>query len=305
MITRKVPWRGVDSSQIIIAVAQKNTRLKIPKGCDPILRKIMKGVWKENPKQRMTMAQVLQTLTDYHNILAQYEVESDCDVATDSESESLFGASGERQARIQLSTNGHGKTAKPNSEEERLHVTSAYAVVGKVTRLRSSHLVQRRSSSDGFRVHSPITARRYRRRAAAEAQAIRAQVRSDSWEVYTCPLPSPSLSMSPPVFDSTDAVPREKECSRSSDEDEDEAVERGTPESAATSPEEDSGGGGGYVEVDVPTPVWPLSPRQRFDLDESVEVYTSIVLSAPAPAPKKRRRCSAGPLEQQPSFSDQ
>jgi hypothetical protein len=248
---------------------------------------------------------VLQTLTDYHNILAQYEVESDCDVATDSESESLFGTSGERHARIQPSTNGHGKTAKPNSEEERLHVTSAYAVVGKVTRLRSSHLVQRRSSSDGFRVHSPITARRYRRRAAAEAQAIRAQVRSDSWEVYTCPLPSPSLSTSPPVFDSTDAVSREKECCRSSDEDEDEdeAVERGTPESAATSPEEESGGGGGYVEVGVPTPVWPLSPRQRFDLDESVEVYTSIVLSAPAP--KKRRRCSVGPLEQQPSFSDE
>lgn len=52
MVTRKLPWRGVDPMKVMILVSQKNTRLKIPSTCDPILKKIMNSVWKENPQQR-------------------------------------------------------------------------------------------------------------------------------------------------------------------------------------------------------------------------------------------------------------
>lgn len=52
MITKKQPWRGLQGVQIIIAVAKENTRLKIPRDCDPILRNILLSVWKTKPEKR-------------------------------------------------------------------------------------------------------------------------------------------------------------------------------------------------------------------------------------------------------------
>lgn len=52
MITRKTPWRGMDVSQIIIAVAKKNTRLEIPPDTDPILKSIISSVWRAVPEKR-------------------------------------------------------------------------------------------------------------------------------------------------------------------------------------------------------------------------------------------------------------
>ncbi len=310
MVTRKVPWRGIDSSQIIIAVAQKNTRLKIPKGCDPILRKIMKGVWKENPRQRMTMAQVLQTLTDYYNILAQYEVESDCDAATDSESENVWGTSGERQARsssagdpaARASSYGCGKDEKCNSDEggERAAATDSTAAV-LVPRLRSAQLVQRRvgaAGSDAFRICSPLSPRRHRRHhrpRETEARELRAEVRSDSWEVYTCSLPPPSASP-PQVLDLRGpAAYHEKEDENDDDEQKTESESENENEAERERRIETETEDEVSRESSGDTQLSPITPR--FALDESVEVYTSLTVPA-----TKRRRCTAsdGFLEQQP-----
>lgn len=310
MVTRKVPWRGVDSSQIIIAVAQKNTRLKIPKGCDPILRKIMKGVWKENPRQRMTMAQVLQTLTDYYSILAQYEAESDCDAATDSESESVWGTSGERQARSRSAgdpADGCGKDEKCNSDEGGARVAATDSAVALVPRLRPAQLVQRRvgaAGSDAFHICSPLSPRRHRRHhrpREAEARELRAEVRSDSWEVYTCSLPPLPSSASPPqALDPIGTAAYEKE-----DEDEDDNDDEQKTESDSEYENENEAGRERQTETETEdevcressgdTQLSPITPR--FALDESVEVYTSLTVPA-----TKRRRCtvSDGFLEQQP-----
>ena len=52
MVTRKIPWKGMDPAQIIIAVAEKNTRLEVPPETDPILKKIIKSVWRSAPDKR-------------------------------------------------------------------------------------------------------------------------------------------------------------------------------------------------------------------------------------------------------------
>jgi len=52
MVTRRIPWKGMDVAQIIIAVAQKNTRLEVPPDTDPILKKIIQGVWRSAPDKR-------------------------------------------------------------------------------------------------------------------------------------------------------------------------------------------------------------------------------------------------------------
>jgi hypothetical protein len=52
MATRKIPWKGLDAPQVIIAVTQKNTRLNIPRDCDRVFRKIITSVWNSAPEKR-------------------------------------------------------------------------------------------------------------------------------------------------------------------------------------------------------------------------------------------------------------
>lgn len=52
MLTRKIPWKGMDAAQVVIAVTKKNTRLEVPSDSDPILTQIIKAVWRENPDKR-------------------------------------------------------------------------------------------------------------------------------------------------------------------------------------------------------------------------------------------------------------
>jgi hypothetical protein len=51
MMARKRPWAGVEPVQIITSVTS-NTRLRIPKDCDPIFAQLMKMCWRQNPSQR-------------------------------------------------------------------------------------------------------------------------------------------------------------------------------------------------------------------------------------------------------------
>jgi len=45
----------MDATQVIIAVAQRNTRLHVPPDADPVLKKIIKSVWEENPSKRYNL----------------------------------------------------------------------------------------------------------------------------------------------------------------------------------------------------------------------------------------------------------
>jgi hypothetical protein len=51
MVERKRPWAGMEAVQIVTAVTS-NTRLKIPKDCDPVFQRLMKMCWRQNPAQR-------------------------------------------------------------------------------------------------------------------------------------------------------------------------------------------------------------------------------------------------------------
>ena len=102
MFTRKEPWKGMDPTAIVIAVVQKNTRLKVPSTTDPVVAKIIRSVWKENPDKRCstskfavqfhqprfrrTMKAIVQLLDDYLETLqAVYDRMSD---ESDEEAES-------------------------------------------------------------------------------------------------------------------------------------------------------------------------------------------------------------------------
>jgi len=39
MVTKSIPWTGLDPVQIIVAVTKQHTRLLIPSNCDPVLKK--------------------------------------------------------------------------------------------------------------------------------------------------------------------------------------------------------------------------------------------------------------------------
>jgi hypothetical protein len=51
MVERKRPWAGMEAVQIVTAVTT-NTRLKIPKDCDPVFQRLMKMCWRQNPAHR-------------------------------------------------------------------------------------------------------------------------------------------------------------------------------------------------------------------------------------------------------------
>ena len=54
MMVKKRPWAGEEPAQIIQAVTS-NTRLKIPKDCDPIFARVMKMCWRHTPAQRYVL----------------------------------------------------------------------------------------------------------------------------------------------------------------------------------------------------------------------------------------------------------
>jgi len=85
MVTKRTPWEGLDPIQVVVAVTKKNTRLLIPPSCDPVLKKIIKSVWQEQPAKRMTMTNIVTMLTSYHDTLkAVYQ-----EMSSDSDSDEL------------------------------------------------------------------------------------------------------------------------------------------------------------------------------------------------------------------------
>ncbi|ELR22090.1 protein kinase domain containing protein [Acanthamoeba castellanii str. Neff] len=99
MMVKKRPWAGVEPVQIITSVVG-NTRLRIPKDCDPIFAQIMKMCWRQNPAQRPSFEKLVDMLSSYykklhklHDISADaYEI-SDQESAGESEDEMPEGVS--------------------------------------------------------------------------------------------------------------------------------------------------------------------------------------------------------------------
>jgi hypothetical protein len=54
MVERKRPWAGMEAVQVVTAVTT-NTRLKIPKDCDPVFQRLMKMCWRQNPAHRFAL----------------------------------------------------------------------------------------------------------------------------------------------------------------------------------------------------------------------------------------------------------
>lgn len=93
MVERKRPWAGMEPVQIITAVTA-NTRLKIPKDCDPVFQRLMKVprssflysknghgaltkplqmCWRQNPSHRPTFDKIVDILNDYYKTLKRYQ----------------------------------------------------------------------------------------------------------------------------------------------------------------------------------------------------------------------------------------
>eukprot|EP01087_Luapelamoeba_hula_P023239 TRINITY_DN8505_c0_g2_i2.p1 TRINITY_DN8505_c0_g2~~TRINITY_DN8505_c0_g2_i2.p1 ORF type:complete len:618 (-),score=45.44 TRINITY_DN8505_c0_g2_i2:295-2148(-) len=88
LVTRKQPWAGLEPSQVILAVTQRNMRLQIPVDCDPVLKHIIKAVWRTNPAKRPSMARIVERLTQYCEKLELLFEDS----YDDSDSESRHGS---------------------------------------------------------------------------------------------------------------------------------------------------------------------------------------------------------------------
>ena len=63
MVTRKLPWKGLEPAQVVIAVARKNTRLEIPPDTDPIIKNIITSVWRAAPEKRYCFLSSLSSLS--------------------------------------------------------------------------------------------------------------------------------------------------------------------------------------------------------------------------------------------------
>lgn len=94
MTVKKRPWAGEEPAQIIKAV-MSNTRLKIPKDCDPMFAQIMKLCWRANSAQRPTFDKVAHMLSSYYkqlHKLQDFSENSDQDILDDSEEDEVPGS---------------------------------------------------------------------------------------------------------------------------------------------------------------------------------------------------------------------
>ncbi|XP_032812913.1 mitogen-activated protein kinase kinase kinase 20-like isoform X1 [Petromyzon marinus] len=62
MLTREVPFNGLEGLQVAWLVVEKNERLTIPSSCPPSFANLMKECWETDPKKRPTFKKILQML---------------------------------------------------------------------------------------------------------------------------------------------------------------------------------------------------------------------------------------------------
>ncbi|XP_022100780.1 mitogen-activated protein kinase kinase kinase 20-like isoform X2 [Acanthaster planci] len=62
LLTREVPFRGVEGYQVAWAVVEKNERLTIPSSCPDKLADLIRPCWETDPKSRPAFKDILKTL---------------------------------------------------------------------------------------------------------------------------------------------------------------------------------------------------------------------------------------------------
>uniref|UniRef100_A0A3B4FKF4 Mitogen-activated protein kinase kinase kinase 20 n=1 Tax=Pundamilia nyererei TaxID=303518 RepID=A0A3B4FKF4_9CICH len=67
MLTREIPFKGLEGLQVAWLVVEKNERLTIPSGCPSSFAELMKKCWATEPKERPMFKQILSTLESMSN----------------------------------------------------------------------------------------------------------------------------------------------------------------------------------------------------------------------------------------------
>eukprot|EP00064_Thunnus_orientalis_P000255 superscaffoldBa00000013_g255 len=67
MLTREIPFKGLEGLQVAWLVVEKNERLTIPSGCPASFAELMKKCWATEPKERPMFKQILSTLESMSN----------------------------------------------------------------------------------------------------------------------------------------------------------------------------------------------------------------------------------------------
>uniref|UniRef100_A0A8C9YV22 Sterile alpha motif and leucine zipper containing kinase AZK n=1 Tax=Sander lucioperca TaxID=283035 RepID=A0A8C9YV22_SANLU len=67
MLTREIPFKGLEGLQVAWLVVEKNERLTIPSGCPASFAELMRNCWATEPKERPVFKQILSTLESMSN----------------------------------------------------------------------------------------------------------------------------------------------------------------------------------------------------------------------------------------------
>ncbi|XP_040058069.1 mitogen-activated protein kinase kinase kinase 20 [Gasterosteus aculeatus] len=67
MLTREIPFKGLEGLQVAWLVVEKNERLTIPSGCPASFAELMRNCWAAEPKERPMFKQILSTLDSMSN----------------------------------------------------------------------------------------------------------------------------------------------------------------------------------------------------------------------------------------------
>ncbi|XP_076602251.1 mitogen-activated protein kinase kinase kinase 20 isoform X1 [Chaetodon auriga] len=67
MLTREIPFKGLEGLQVAWLVVEKNERLTIPSGCPASFAELLKNCWVTDPKERPMFKQILSTLESMSN----------------------------------------------------------------------------------------------------------------------------------------------------------------------------------------------------------------------------------------------
>nr|XP_043869524.1 mitogen-activated protein kinase kinase kinase 20 isoform X2 [Solea senegalensis] len=67
MLTREIPFKGLEGLQVAWLVVEKNERLTIPSACPDSFAKLMRSCWATEPKARPIFKQIIYTLESMSN----------------------------------------------------------------------------------------------------------------------------------------------------------------------------------------------------------------------------------------------
>ncbi|XP_029968270.1 mitogen-activated protein kinase kinase kinase 20 isoform X1 [Salarias fasciatus] len=67
MLTREIPFKGLEGLQVAWLVVEKNERLTIPSSCPSSFAELMRNCWRTEPKERAMFKQILSTLESMSN----------------------------------------------------------------------------------------------------------------------------------------------------------------------------------------------------------------------------------------------